>query len=186
LNIVSIATATAAGLAAVLSGVNLWLAGRREINKWVRETLIEIFTMFLDASFTHASACRRILLSESRSVQERRELQQDIFKAHAVASQALTHLRLLAPPSVVDNAITLLEAEYNLAVPCFFGPPPGDETLELVRAVRSARARMLVSARSSLNLRETRGTGNFDLNMNWRDLRTQFNQSAMDEERGEP
>jgi hypothetical protein len=83
LNTVSAVTAAAAGLAAVLSGVNLWLAGRREINKWVRETLIEIFTIFFDASFTHASTCRRILLNESSSVQERRELQENIFKAHA-------------------------------------------------------------------------------------------------------
>jgi hypothetical protein len=79
-----------------------------------------------------------------------------------------------------------LEAEYNLAAPCFFRPSSDDEALELVRAVRNARVRMLVSARSSLNLQETQGTGNFDLNMNWRDLRTQFNQSATDEEQGKP
>jgi hypothetical protein len=66
-NWVGAVTAGAASLAAVLAGVNLYVSGRRELNKWTRETLIEIFSLFLDASFKHASACRAISLESRRN-----------------------------------------------------------------------------------------------------------------------
>jgi len=86
----------------------------------------------------------------------------------------MTRLRLLAPPSVVNDAIALLENEYLLAEPCFMETPAQKEVVGLVRAVRQARARLLESARSALGLRDTKGTGNFEMNLNWRGLRVRF------------
>ena len=185
MNIIGAVTAGAAGLAAVLAGVNLYLSGRRELDKWTRETLVDIFALFLDASFKHASACGRILNTSPPRL-ERNELQSDIFEAHSVASQALTRLRLLAPPAVVRDAITLLEVEYLLAKPCFYGSLTEDEILELIRAVRQARAQLLVSARSALGLRDTKGTGSFEMNVNWRDLSMRFKEASVEEQPSDP
>ena len=44
-------TGGAAGLAAVLAGVNLYVSGRRELHKWTREALVEALVIFLDTSF---------------------------------------------------------------------------------------------------------------------------------------
>lgn len=173
LNIIGAVTAGAAALAAILAGLNLYFSGQRELDKWIRETLVEIFVPFLDASFKHASACRRIL-SDSPSQRERTQLQGDIFEAHTTATQVLTRLRLLAPPSVVEDAIALLEAEYLLARPCFLDSVSNDDTLELIRAVRHARTELLVSARSALGLRAKKGTGDFELNLSWRELRNSW------------
>jgi len=50
-------TAGAAGIAALLSGINLYVSGRREEHRWNREALIEAFVTFLGASFTLNAAC---------------------------------------------------------------------------------------------------------------------------------
>jgi hypothetical protein len=44
-------TAGAASVAALLSGVNLYVSGRREEQRWNREALIEAFVTFVGASF---------------------------------------------------------------------------------------------------------------------------------------
>jgi hypothetical protein len=184
-NIIGAVTAGAAGLAAALAGLNLYLSGRRELDKWTRDALVDIFALFLDTSFKHASACGRIL-SDSPPQLERQQLQRDILEAHSAASQALTRLRLLAPPAVVTNAIALLEVEYLLAEPCFTGRPAQDNTFELIRAIRKARAQLLVSARSALGLRNTKGTGDFDINVNWGALRWRFMETSMDQQPSDP
>jgi hypothetical protein len=43
-------TAGAAGLAAILAGVNLYVSGRREVHKWTHEALVEALVIFLDTS----------------------------------------------------------------------------------------------------------------------------------------
>jgi hypothetical protein len=60
MNVVGAVTAGAAGLAAVLAGVNLYVSGRREMDKWTRETVVEIFVAFLTASFKHGAVCRSL------------------------------------------------------------------------------------------------------------------------------
>lgn len=181
MNIIGSVTAAAAGLAAVLAGANLYLSGRREVDKWIRETLMEIFVLFLDASFKHASLCRTVLVDVTPSQPELNRLRSDILEAHDVATRGLTHLRLLAPPAVVEAATELLNAEYLLAKPCFSEPSSREEALELIRTVRKRRAQMLESTRSALGLRETKGTGDFELNLSWRDLRKRLNDATTEE-----
>jgi len=69
-----------------------------------------------------------------------------------------------------EDAIALLEAEYRLARPCFLDPISDDEVLELVKTAHQARSELLVSARSALGLRERKGTGDFELNLSWREV----------------
>jgi hypothetical protein len=40
---------------------------------------------------------------------------------------------------------------------------------------------MLESTRSALGLRETKGTGDFELNLSWRDLRKRLNDATTEE-----
>ena len=54
MNVVGAVTAGAARLAAILAGVNLYVSGRRKMNKWTRETLVGIFVAFLDATVAGA------------------------------------------------------------------------------------------------------------------------------------
>jgi hypothetical protein len=49
-NVIGAVTAGAAGLAAVLAAINLYLTGRREVHKWTREALVEALVMYLDTS----------------------------------------------------------------------------------------------------------------------------------------
>ena len=173
MNWVGAVTAGAAGLAAALAGVNLYISGRREFDKWTRETLVETFAVFLDASFKNTSACRAIFRL-SPPLQERNRLRAAIIAAHDIENDALTRLRLLAPPSVVEAARTLLEAEYNLAEPCFSVPIPVDTSDILIQPVYHGRAQFIEAARLTLGLREVTGTGSFEKNVNWRDLHKPF------------
>ena len=173
-------TAGAAGLAAVLAGVNLYVSGRRELDKWTRETLVEIFVLFLDASFKHSTACRDIL-GEAPAPPERNRMRRAVIAAHDAENEALTRLRLLAPPQVVNDARALLDSEYFLAEPCFLEPPPAFGSDELMEPVRRGRVQFLESARSALGLRETRGTGEFK-NVSWRKFRIMLNESTVQQE----
>lgn len=182
MNWVGAVTAGAAGLAAVLAGVNLYVSGRREFDKWTRETLVETFAVFLDASFKHASACRAIF-QLSPNMQERTRLRRAILAAHDVENETLTRLRLLAPPSVVEAAQRLLEAEYSLAQPCFLDSITIDTSDTLIRPVQQGRTQFIEAARSALGLREITGTGSFEKNVNWRKLRALLNEATQQEDR---
>ena len=48
-----IATLTAAALAALLSGISLFLTGRREDKRWKREVLVETMVSFFEASYAY-------------------------------------------------------------------------------------------------------------------------------------
>jgi hypothetical protein len=173
-------TAGAAGLAALLAGVNLYVSGRRELDKWTRETLIETFAVFLDASFKHASACRG-MFGHSLQTEERNRLRSAVLAAHDVENEALTRLRLLAPPSVVVAAQTLMQAEYNLAEPCFLDSILIDNSDTLIQPVRRGRAQFIEAARSALGLREVTGTASFVENVVWRNLRHALNEAAKED-----
>jgi hypothetical protein len=113
LNVIGTVTAAAAGLAAILAGVNLYVSGRRELNKWRCETLVEILVVFLDASFRQAGACRTIMRGPLTQP-ERNRLRKEILAAHDAENVALTRLRLLAPPQVVEDA--MLRDFWNLNI----------------------------------------------------------------------
>ena len=170
MNLIGAVTAGAAVAAAILSGVNLYLSGRRELNKWTRESLINVLAIFLDASFKHASACRSIFrLAPTQD--EVKRLRKAIIAAHEIENEQLTRLRLLAPPSVVTTAQKLKESEYYLAEPCFLSFNPDDSSDVLIQPVWRCRANFIKAARAALGLREAAGTGSYDKDVQWRNLR---------------
>jgi hypothetical protein len=180
LNWVGVVTAGAAGLAAVLAGVNLYVSGRRELDKWTRETLIEVLALFLDASFKLASDCRAST-REPLPQPELDRLRASIFAAHSAENRALTRLRLLATPRVVKDTQTLMESEYRLAESCLQEPFVQGDFDTRVNSVRQGRSRFLESARLALGLREATGTGDFDSNISWSTLRARSNISGVEQ-----
>ena len=173
------ATAGAAGLAAVLAGANLYLSPRQELDKWTRETLIEILTAFLDASFSHSSTCRKIH-ELAPALQERNELRRSVLAAHSKETEALTRLRILSPPSVVKAAHMLFEAEYRLSEPCFLGNASVDGYNALILPVRQCRAEFIEAARSALGLRNVTGTGFYESQVRWSILRRLLQESEVE------
>jgi hypothetical protein len=172
--VVGAVTAGAAGLAAVFAGLNLYLSGRRELNKWARDTLVELFVAFLDASFKHDGACG-VLLRTSPPDSQRHRLQAAAIAAHDLELETLTQLRLLAPAEAVRAAMALLETEYQVAASCFLESSPQPEDPDsLFVPVQQARARFLEAARSALRLRDVAGTGHFARSTMWRDLRSAY------------
>jgi hypothetical protein len=170
--VIGAVTAGAAGLAAVLAAINLYVSGRRELNKWTREALIETFVTFLDASFRQNRACRTLASGVSPTEEDRTRLHRAVVAAHDLQTDTLTRLRLLAPSRVVTAAEALHEAEHKLASVCIAEPRRSAEELEDARVpVRRARAHLLESARSTLRLRDTAAIGHHHHDAGWHEFR---------------
>ena len=145
----------AAAVAAVLSGLNLYLSGRRDRGKWLRETTVDALAAFLEASFAHNAACvGRARPSVALSASDLQALRGAVVEAHDRQTGTLTRLRLLAPPAVVSAAEALHEAEHDKADACFLGLISDEDLATLLRDGRAARERFLTAARGSLGLTE--------------------------------
>jgi hypothetical protein len=98
-DVVGAVTAAAAGLAALLAGVNLYVSGRREIDKWTREALVEALVVFLDASFKQSGPCASFA-SLSSPAEGGQHLRTAVIATHDLQTDTLTRLRLLAPSAL--------------------------------------------------------------------------------------
>jgi len=102
-------SAVAATIAAILAAVNIYLTRRSEKVKWARETLVETFTQFLDASFESKNAIKlaaRTALADPGSPEIER-LRQEAARAEAEMRSLQTRLRLLTTPALVEAAQSL-------------------------------------------------------------------------------
>jgi hypothetical protein len=172
MDVTAVVTAGAAGLAAVLAGINLYVSGQRELRKWTREALLEVVVTFLDASFSHSSACRVTSPSGPVPEVEWRRLRKAAVVAHHAETNTLTRLRLLAPSKVVRDAEALHETEHELVAVCFAGELPTREELdEALAPVRRAREKFLQSARSALQLSDTAPITHRHRDTGWYEIR---------------
>jgi hypothetical protein len=176
-------TAGAAGLAAILAAVNLYVTGRREHNKWTRDTLVELFVTFLDASFRHSRACSA-LIRATPGYGEPHQLRIAVLAAHDAELEALTRLRLLAPSRVVAAAQALLTSEHQLAASSLSNSTSLDEDdiRRLYVPVQRARAEFLASTRTTLRVREAAGTGDFSAFPSYREFRALIQTSDKSEQ----
>jgi hypothetical protein len=81
-------TAGAASVAALLSGVNLYVSGRREEQRWNREALIEAFVTFVGASFFPST---RLVRLEDASGETIRRASSMPFRPLMLMTLKLTH-----------------------------------------------------------------------------------------------
>jgi|SRR5271170_1194356 hypothetical protein len=183
MNVIGAVTAGAAGLAAILAAVNLYVTGRREHNKWTRDTLVELFVTFLDASFKHSSACSA-LLRATPGYGEPHQLRAAVLAAHDVELETLTRLRILAPSRVVAAAQALLVSEHQLAASSFSENTSRaeDDIHKLYISVQRARAEFLVSTRTTLRVPEAAGTGDFYAFPSYREFRAHIQTSDTSEQ----
>jgi hypothetical protein len=147
-------TAAAAGLAAILSAANLWVAGRRELDRWAREALVEALVSFFDTSFKLRSSCRKLIFLTPEAESAIQELRLEIVEAHDLETDTLTRLRLLAPSRVVIAAEDLHEADHNI-IDTYFAESPQAEFRQALVSTRIARTQFLSAARSAFRLRDT-------------------------------
>jgi hypothetical protein len=149
-------TAGAAGLAAVLAGVNLYVSGRRELHKWTREALVEALVVFLDTSIKQSGLCSTAASRRSLPDPPIDNLQRAVIAVHDLQTETLTRLRLLAPSRVVIAAEALHRAGHELVYTCFIEPPQATEANKsTLLQMQRARQEFLKSARSTLRLTDT-------------------------------
>jgi hypothetical protein len=161
MNMIGAVTAGAAALAAILAGVNLYVTGQREHHKWTRDTLVELFVTFLDASFKHGSACSALLRATPGDGGPH-QLHRTVLATHNVEMETVTRLRILAPARIVAAAQALIVSEHALAAAAFSKKKTlaEDDIRNLYSPVERARAEFLESARTALRVKKVAGTGN--------------------------
>jgi hypothetical protein len=149
-----LATLAAAVAAAILSGVSLFLSGRREDRRWKREVLVDTMVSLFDASFNSLDTATL----DAREAGEDLEWHRDrCLSAHAVELQALTRLRFLAKPEVVERAFELHNIEDELYEAVFKKDVHVDAAQwhELLDRRRVARTNLFNASRRNLGLRRT-------------------------------
>ncbi|MGY1751550.1 hypothetical protein [Blastococcus sp. SYSU D01042] len=157
---VAIAGAVIAFLSAVVSGLTVYLTGRRETRKWLRESLLEAQVQFLDASFDHPSHELYDYLAEfpaAWAVGEEIDVTRYVAqygKAHESQNDALTRIRLLADESAVRAAEELhwVDKEMTQRLLEEDGLPRGEEFREMRMEQKQARERFIRAARQAVNL----------------------------------
>ena len=105
-NMASLLSAAAASLAAALAGINLYVLGRRERHRWLRETLVDEYATYLNASFSATHEAREYAKSSSEASdsENRAAVDRQIQELHSQQMDTLTRLRLLATADVVYAA----------------------------------------------------------------------------------
>jgi hypothetical protein len=178
-NLIGAVTAGAAGLAAVLAAVNLYLTGRREVHKWTREALVEALVMYLDTSIKHGGLCGAAASRGSLSESERDRLHEAVIAVHDLQTETLTRLRLLAPSRVVVAAQDLHEAGHELMSTCFLTPlQTVEEGENSYLHVQNARQQFLESARSTLRLADTAVVQHIPGDSSWHEFRSRVQDST--------
>lgn len=153
MSVVGTVTAAAAGLAAILSGVNLYVSGRRELDRWTRDALVDALVQFLDTSFKLKSALRTLVLLAPQAEPQRYEAKSLVVAAHDLETDTLTRLRLLASSRVVKAAEALHEADHG-AIDAYFAEDPLNAYRNALIRTRVARAQFIEAARSAFRLRD--------------------------------
>lgn len=182
-DVIGAVTAGAAGLAAVLAGVNLYVSGRRELHKWTREALVDALVAFLDTSFKQSGLCANAASWSSLPESQRDHLRKNVITAHDLQTETLTRLRLLAPSRVVVAAEALHQAGHELVFMYFIDPPqPAEAKENALSLVKAARQQFLESARSTLRLTDTAVIRHGQSSVGWHELRSEPFSSEIEHE----
>lgn len=107
----AILSAIAATIAAVFAGISLYVSGRREHLRWLRDSLVVSYEECLTASFDAPG--RRAFEARLRGDADALgEYRQQAAAAHGRQTATLTRLRMIAPADVVVAAEELHEADH--------------------------------------------------------------------------
>jgi hypothetical protein len=155
MNLTSLFSATAATLAAVLAAINLYVLGRRERHSWLRETLVNEYSAYLNASFNATHKAREYIEnSPDADPETRAAFEREIRDVHSRQRDILTRLRLLAPVEAIYAAGQVHMAE-NAVIDLVSSSdgPPNNSQFEAARATAHARREDLIrAARKSMKV----------------------------------
>lgn len=146
-----VVSAVAAVLAAIFSAATLIVAGRREHRRWLRDAMTDALVVFIGGSF--AGAGQRVLTARQAGLSID-DYSKAASEAHAVQTDALTRLRLVALPAVILAAEALHECDHDVRDAVFARETlPSLEEWTRLRAVQnSARDHLLNTSRRTLGL----------------------------------
>jgi hypothetical protein len=145
----SILSAVAATIAAVLAAITLHVTGRREHRRWLRESLVESYLNYLNASFDAPGSSALTVRQPAALAKCRREA----AEAHDRQLATLTRLRVIAPQGVVKAAEALHEADHAVTVLALKEDATADDAWNQSRDEQwSARSTFVDQARRSLGL----------------------------------
>lgn len=151
-SLTSVLSAVSATLAAVLSGGTLYLTGRREHRKWLRDALIEAYVDYLEASFS-GSPAQALELRASNDEAGLAERAAKSKEARDRQMLSLTRLRLIAAPAVIEAAEQLHMADVSVMATAFEGPIPVDRRWDHARERQQQCRRWFIrETRRSLGL----------------------------------
>src|SRR2546430_1497120 len=147
----SVVSAVAAALAALLAALNLYYSGRRERQRWVRETLVDLLIRYLDASFAASRAAQRS--HGETGIELREEARRAIDDAHDTQDAALTKLRLITGRAMVDAAFNLHGAVHAFVDVATAIPQRTDDDLRRAREeLWQARHRFVAAGKRAVGL----------------------------------
>jgi hypothetical protein len=150
-NSASTISAIAAALAALLAALNLYYSGRRERQRWVRETVVDLLVQYLEASFAASRGADR--LRAETTDEARTTAQQAMDDAHDAQDAALTKLRLITNRAMVDAAFALHAADHRFVNVATTTPPCTDEKLRRARDdLWRARHRFVAAGKRAVGL----------------------------------
>lgn len=136
-------------VAVVISAAALVLAGRREDRRWKREVLVETMVSLFDNSFGILDRAAFEARQSGRGLEWHKDR---ALNARAAQLRALTRLRFLAKPKVVERALDLVQLEDNLYSLLFKNPLDIAQYEELLDQRRVARSRLVNACRRNLGL----------------------------------
>ncbi len=158
MNPASLLSAVSATIAAILVAVNLYVSGRREHNRWVRDVLVDVFVTFLNAGFDGNGACSRLIEARRLGAEEKVLTHRDsIAAAHKTETEMLTKMRLLTSPAVIEAAMRLHVATHDYVdlVDGKSSDPSREEQGETQARVWHVRRSFLAVAKTAIGLKST-------------------------------
>jgi hypothetical protein len=154
MDVASILSAGAASIAAVLSGIGLYVSGQREEARWMRETLLEAFEGFLNASFETTSTAKYLGGFRGTGTPiDRDEAVKRIRSLHEAQLDSLTRLRLLADANVIHAAADVHDGDYGFVQMMTRDPRPTEEEYQAaVSEAHRRRETFLATTRQALRV----------------------------------
>jgi hypothetical protein len=147
--------AAGALLAAVFSGVNLYLTGRREETKWKREALLDAYDRYLALSRNRDHVADRIAKSRAAGKMDDVDgLRAEETRLHEEQLDVLTRLRLLSSREIIASAEALHLSDHELIDAAMEVQGGGDRKRYEQKRIgnKDCKAQLIDEVRKSLRL----------------------------------
>jgi len=150
-----VVAAASAVVAAVLTGINLYLTGKRQHVSWTRLALEKSCVDFLTAHYEHWDSCYELEAVSAGEVSHRSEpeLREALREADRIMMECVTRFRVLTSPTLVRSARALRDLNTTRWDQLDAGLELGGQDLELrSEAHERARDRFVTASQQVLQI----------------------------------